>query len=191
MVKLSVDWWNTLHPPVGVFKMGVPGVDPSMLWPLLLMTGAFKAFFFTVWLLRTRASVAEQRRAAKDGSFRSLDGGAMRPLICGERFTRLGETIMALGNSTTGYGCVSRVVHWGAVLLVAGAFGLAWTMTKMAGSPEKFRLYGIHKSVGALILGLGLLRILWTMLQPAPRPLGNLAPWQLIAAKAVHGLLLL
>ncbi len=96
-----------------------------------------------------------------------------------------------LGNSSNGYGCVSRVVHWLAVILVASAFGLAWVMTEMASSPEKFRLYGIHKSIGALIVALGLARIAWTAAQPAPPPLGELAPWQRAAAKAVHGLLLL
>jgi cytochrome b561 len=98
---------------------------------------------------------------------------------------------MMLGNSSNGYGCVSRVVHWLAVALVATAFGLAWTMTEMASGPDKFRLYGLHKSIGALILGLGLARIVWTAVQPAPVPLGELPPWQRAAAKAVHGLLLL
>lgn len=98
---------------------------------------------------------------------------------------------MALGNSTTGYGCVSRAIHWIGFFLVAAAFGLAWTMTEMASGPDKFRLYGIHKSIGALVLGLGLLRIVWTVAQPAPKPLGALVPWQRILAKAVHGLLLL
>jgi heme exporter protein C len=37
IVKFSVDWWNTLHQPASVFRMGGPTIDKSMLWPLLLV----------------------------------------------------------------------------------------------------------------------------------------------------------
>ncbi len=35
IVKFSVDWWNTLHQPASVFRMGGSTIDASMLWPLL------------------------------------------------------------------------------------------------------------------------------------------------------------
>lgn len=98
---------------------------------------------------------------------------------------------MALGNTTETYGSASRGVHWFTVALIVAVFGLAWTMTEMANSPDKFRLYGLHKSIGATILALGLFRIVWTVVQPSPRVLGNPPRWQEISAKAVHGLLLL
>ena len=37
IVKFSVDWWNTLHQPASVFRMGGPTIDRSMLWPLLVV----------------------------------------------------------------------------------------------------------------------------------------------------------
>ena len=37
IIKFSVDWWNTLHQPASVFRMGGPTIAPSMLWPLLVM----------------------------------------------------------------------------------------------------------------------------------------------------------
>lgn len=64
VVKFSVDWWNTLHQPASVFKFGGPSIDPSMLLPLLLMAGAFKACFFALWLARTRTVVAAARLSA-------------------------------------------------------------------------------------------------------------------------------
>jgi len=64
VIKFSVDWWNTLHQPASVFKMGGPAIDPSMLLPLLLMLGAMKALFFTLWLLRLRTSVVAARLRA-------------------------------------------------------------------------------------------------------------------------------
>ena len=31
IVKFSVDWWNTLHQPASVFRLGGPTIHPSML----------------------------------------------------------------------------------------------------------------------------------------------------------------
>src|ERR1700736_6053479 len=41
IIKFSVDWWNTLHQPASVFRMGGPTVDGSMLVPLAVMAIAF------------------------------------------------------------------------------------------------------------------------------------------------------
>ncbi len=61
VIKFSVDWWNTLHQPASVSRIGVPAVDPSMLWPLLVMTGAFWAFFIALVLLNTQAEILERK----------------------------------------------------------------------------------------------------------------------------------
>ena len=37
IIKFSVDWWNTLHQPASVFRLGGPAIAASMLWPLLVM----------------------------------------------------------------------------------------------------------------------------------------------------------
>ncbi|MBW7851811.1 MAG: heme ABC transporter permease [Rhodospirillales bacterium] len=57
IIKFSVDWWNTLHQPASVVKMGGPAIDPSMLAPLLLMGVGFTTFFVTVLFLRVRAEI--------------------------------------------------------------------------------------------------------------------------------------
>ncbi|MEO0034772.1 MAG: hypothetical protein RLZZ501_795 [Pseudomonadota bacterium] len=61
VIKFSVDWWNTLHQPASVVKIGGPAIDPSMLLPLLLMAFGFKAYWVTVLLLRGRAEIAAQK----------------------------------------------------------------------------------------------------------------------------------
>jgi heme exporter protein C len=58
VIKWSVDWWNTLHQPASVVKLGGPAIDPKMLLPLLLMALGFKAYWITVLILRTRAEIA-------------------------------------------------------------------------------------------------------------------------------------
>jgi len=64
IIKFSVDWWNTLHQPASVLRMGGPTIDSSMLWPLLVMALGFKAYFITVLLLRARSEIAARRIAA-------------------------------------------------------------------------------------------------------------------------------
>jgi len=61
IIKFSVDWWNTLHQPASVLKMGGPSIHPSMLWPLLIMALGFKAYFVSVLLVRLRAEIAARR----------------------------------------------------------------------------------------------------------------------------------
>ncbi len=44
IIKFSVDWWNTLHQPASVFRMGGPTLDKrASLIPLLVMALAFIA----------------------------------------------------------------------------------------------------------------------------------------------------
>ncbi len=57
IIKFSVDWWNTLHQPSSVIKMGGPAIHPSMLAPLLLMGLGFTTFFLWVLLVRIRSEV--------------------------------------------------------------------------------------------------------------------------------------
>ncbi|MFQ5764514.1 MAG: heme ABC transporter permease [Rhodospirillales bacterium] len=54
IIKFSVDWWNTLHQPASVIKMGGPAIDGSMLAPLLLMALGFTTYYVWVLLVRMR-----------------------------------------------------------------------------------------------------------------------------------------
>ncbi len=45
IIKFSVDWWNTLHQPAAVLRLGGPTIHPSMLIPLLVMAAAFFFLF--------------------------------------------------------------------------------------------------------------------------------------------------
>jgi heme exporter protein C len=61
IIKFSVDWWNTLHQPASVIRMDGPSVHPSMLWPLIVMALAYKAYFICVLLTRMRTEFNERR----------------------------------------------------------------------------------------------------------------------------------
>ena len=57
IIKFSVDWWNTLHQPASVVKMGGPAIHLSMLAPLLIMVAGFTAFYITVLIMRMRTEI--------------------------------------------------------------------------------------------------------------------------------------
>jgi heme exporter protein C len=61
IIKFSVDWWNTLHQPASVLRMGGSTIDPAMLTPLFVMAGGYFAVFAVALLLRIRALYAERR----------------------------------------------------------------------------------------------------------------------------------
>src|SRR3954471_1426258 len=48
IIKFSVDWWNTLHQPASVLKLGGPSIYPTILIPLLVMALAFTLLFVTL-----------------------------------------------------------------------------------------------------------------------------------------------
>ncbi|QND51156.1 heme ABC transporter permease [Phyllobacterium sp. 628] len=64
IIKFSVDWWNTLHQPASVFRMGGPTIDPSLLWPLLIMAVGFTLLFFTLHMMAMRNEIWRRRVVA-------------------------------------------------------------------------------------------------------------------------------
>jgi heme exporter protein C len=61
IIKFSVDWWNTLHQPASVFRIGGPTIDPSLLTPLFVMAAAFTLLFVLLHLLAMRAEILRRR----------------------------------------------------------------------------------------------------------------------------------
>ena len=61
IIKFSVDWWNTLHQPASVAKLGVPSIHVSMLIPLLLIAVGFTALFVSLLIVRVRAELLSRR----------------------------------------------------------------------------------------------------------------------------------
>jgi heme exporter protein C len=61
IIKFSVDWWNTLHQPASVMRLGAPTIDPSILRPLLIMALAFTLLFVTLHLAAMRNEILRRR----------------------------------------------------------------------------------------------------------------------------------
>lgn len=60
IVHYSVEWWQTLHQGASITKFAKPSIDPTMLWPLLIMIAGFASYLVVVVLKRARARLLER-----------------------------------------------------------------------------------------------------------------------------------
>jgi heme exporter protein C len=75
IIKFSVDWWNTLHQPASVMRIGGPRIDLSMLAPLLIMALGFTLLFVVLLMVRMRTALNERKAMA----LRLNAGAALTP----------------------------------------------------------------------------------------------------------------
>jgi heme exporter protein C len=61
IIKFSVDWWNTLHQPASVFRMGGSTIDASMLWPLFVMAIAMTILYLALVVMAMRNEILRRR----------------------------------------------------------------------------------------------------------------------------------
>jgi len=65
IIYKSVDWWYSLHQPASIKFTGGTTIDPSMLYPLLLMIVAVYALYVCLILLGLRAALLESENKTK------------------------------------------------------------------------------------------------------------------------------
>jgi cytochrome b561 len=93
---------------------------------------------------------------------------------------------MLIGDSKTGYGLISRLVHWIMALAIPAMFALGlWMVTLNYYSPYYRTAPDIHRSVGMLLLILLVLRFLWRLANPKPDD-AELSPLERVASRTVH-----
>ena len=61
VIKFSVDWWNTLHQPSSVLKLGGPTIHPSLLQPLLVCAAGFTLLFLALHLKAMQNEILRRR----------------------------------------------------------------------------------------------------------------------------------
>lgn len=97
---------------------------------------------------------------------------------------------MQLRNTYQTYGAVSVVLHWLVALAVFALFGLGFWMVDLSYYDPWYRTGpDIHRSVGILLFGAVLLRLLWRLVSPVPGALAEHQRWEVVAAHLAHGLL--
>lgn len=87
------------------------------------------------------------------------------------------------------YSGPAKILHWLSAAAVITAIVLGFAMNSAEQGPTQNQLYDLHRSFGALILGLTGLRLLWRLYSPPPPPVPGMPAWQEKAAAFVHGLL--
>ncbi|WP_212626336.1 cytochrome b [Pseudomonas sp. PP3] len=99
---------------------------------------------------------------------------------------------MQLRNSTSRYGWVSIFMHWGVALVVFGLFALGlWMVGLDYYSTWRKDAPDLHKSIGLVLLGVMVLRVLWRFISPPPPTLTSYSRMTRLGAKFGHGFLYL
>jgi heme exporter protein C len=84
VIKFSVEWWNTLHQPASILRVGGPSIYPTMLYPLLVMLAAYALLFAVLHLTAMRAEIFRRRVRRAELAAAQPGGGALDPLNWGE-----------------------------------------------------------------------------------------------------------
>lgn len=93
---------------------------------------------------------------------------------------------MSLKNKKESYGLIAKLFHWPMALIMMGLIVVGLYMTAMEPSPDKYELYGLHKSFGLLILWMIGLRIIWRFYSKPPQSHENHKTWERTLAKITH-----
>jgi heme exporter protein C len=65
IIHYSVEWWTSIHQGPSIAKMDTPSISGDMLWPLLVMIGAYQLLFFAILLTGVRSQVLEREKNAR------------------------------------------------------------------------------------------------------------------------------
>ncbi|MCB1447042.1 MAG: cytochrome b [Rhizobiaceae bacterium] len=71
-------------------------------------------------------------------------------------------------NTKSSWGLVSILFHWTMAALFLGQFWLGWHMQGVRSLFDRYTLVQWHKSLGFLILGLAVLRLIWAVTSRRP-----------------------
>ena len=93
-------------------------------------------------------------------------------------------------DSPNRYGIVSRCLHWLMTLVFLWQFGSAIVHLLAKDTPLDEFMWGLHKSVGTLLMLLIVLRILWAIVNAGRRP-PSVSGWARSGHMALYALMLL
>ncbi|AHM04495.1 Cytochrome b561 [Roseibacterium elongatum DSM 19469] len=101
---------------------------------------------------------------------------------------------MALTNSTTRYGIVSKTFHWLTAIGILVMLPMGVVATQMPHDTadqlaRKATLFSLHKTVGVALFFISILRIGWALTQPKPFHLARKRGVETVMADTVHWML--
>ena len=96
---------------------------------------------------------------------------------------------MTFRNTQDSFGLISRALHWIMAISVIFMLALGNRLTELQPDLSTLYLYGLHKSLGILVLSLAVLRLIWHRISPPPGPIGPSSAWSTWAARAAHAMI--
>jgi cytochrome b561 len=89
------------------------------------------------------------------------------------------------------YDAIAKSLHWLILALLIAQYIFAWTMPHIGRNTPVTTLISLHFTFGIIILAVALVRFLWRLTHPEPKPEAGIPPWQVASARVVHWLLYL
>lgn len=96
---------------------------------------------------------------------------------------------MVWRNTSDSFGLISRLLHWTMAIGVIIMLALGTRLADLKPDLSTLWLYAAHKTLGVVILGLAIVRLIWHRFSPPPHPIGPPSAWPTRAARAAHALL--
>lgn len=93
---------------------------------------------------------------------------------------------MCLKNTLQTYGVIAKIFHWLMAVLIIVLLAVGLIMADMENSPDKFKLIGLHKEIGIVVLFLASLRLGWKVLDVSPLLPESIGKIAQLGAKAAH-----
>ena len=82
-------------------------------------------------------------------------------------------------------------LHWLVLALLIAQYAIAWTMPHIGRNTPVTTLIGLHFSIGVLILGVIVVRLIWRVIHGEPTPESGVPAWQISSARVIHWMLYL
>lgn len=99
---------------------------------------------------------------------------------------------MRIRNTPENFGLLTKLFHWSIAISIIGLIWLGWYMVDLTYYDKWYNAsLSWHKSLGMLILGAALLKVIWQLYSPVPDTAAGLKRWEKLGAHAMHKLLLL
>ena len=96
---------------------------------------------------------------------------------------------MSARNTPERWGWIAQTLHWATALGVIGLVIVGLWMDEMPNSPDKVKVFALHKSTGITVLAIVVVRLLWRFIDKRPPYPASMPSWQRIVSEISHGLL--
>lgn len=94
---------------------------------------------------------------------------------------------LAVINSATAFGLISRYAHWIVAVLILALIPMGMFMSILPpNSPDRASFVAAHQTMGLLVLIFVALRMAWLLRSPPPEFPGDLKSWERRLAHAIH-----